>query len=114
MPSGLLRRFATAKLVVPARTQVEEVPGSQSKSKDSEAICHPCVTARVNLPAAPEGDGGGDDHEDAAERVHWYVLECEPSCMSASDLFVSSKKAAPYFESTRQRFYVVYPFGQED
>jgi hypothetical protein len=50
-----------------------EVPACQDKSKDSKAVSHVCVSAGVDLPSAPEGDNGGDDHESSAEGVHGCV-----------------------------------------
>ena len=57
-----------------ASALVEEVPGSKRKSEDTKTVGHPCVAARVDLPPTPEGEGGGDDHEDSAKGVHWSFL----------------------------------------
>jgi len=49
---------------------VEEVPGGKCKRENSKPVCEQCIAASVDLPASPEGNGGCDDHQDAAKRVH--------------------------------------------
>src|SRR4029079_13430118 len=71
VPRGFQARFGHSE---PRPVRVEEVPGGQGKSENCESVRHPRVTAGVDLPTAPKGDGGSDDHENTAEGVQWHFL----------------------------------------
>ena len=74
MPAMYLEVFRRVGHSEPRPGRVEEVPGRQDKSENRESVCHPRVTAVVDLPTAPKGDGGSDDHENTAEGVQWTFL----------------------------------------
>ena len=51
----------------------DQVPGSQGKGKYGKAVRHPCIPAGMDLPATPDGDSCGNDHEGSAEWIHELV-----------------------------------------
>lgn len=98
-----------------ATARTEEVPSGKGESKHSKAVCHPCIPASVDLPTTPESDGGGDDHEDSAERVqwpfHWAASRILPYMnMSGAGL----EEFSTQLERASECLHVVNPFGKKD
>ena len=91
------------------------MPGCKAKGHDAEAVGHPCATTGMDLPAAPECDRGGDDHENSAERIHrlpriranLILARRNPDCMLLNEIAATS-------EGARQSLDVMYPLGEKD
>ena len=81
-------------LTILAGGDLEEVPGSECKRQDRKPVRHPRIPASVNLPASPESDAGGNDHQYASERIHLALPDCGPRFILANGTWIRSRRRA--------------------